>query len=181
MSTSKVREAMLAKGHTVKPSWLTIIMYNRSLRHVDMVLSNVEGTDNCLRALAADATTNMWVAKHLAQAVDYTNIVVQGIPDTLDTQDYTDIRNKLRHLSYALLVLLYVQKSLQVFDRARLKVYTAALSWNKEVDRELFSDSVIQSKILASKLAEMYNLIDDIIIQYRIKLKELKHAHRSSK
>jgi hypothetical protein len=181
MSTSKVREAMLAKGHTVKPSQLTIIMYNRALQHVDAVLSKVRGTDNCLRALSADATTNMWIAKHLSQAVDYTNIVVQGIPDTLDDTSYTDIRNKLRHLRYALQVLLYVQKSLQVFGNARLRVYTAALSWNKEVDRELFSATVIQGKILASKLAEMYNLIDDIIIQYHSKLKELKHAYRNSK
>jgi hypothetical protein len=181
MSTSKVREAMLAKGYTIKPSHLTVCMYSQALQHVDAVLSNVQGTDNCLRALAADATTNMWVAKHLAQAVDYTNIVVQGIPDTLDTTSYTEIRNKLRHLRYALQVLLYVQKSLQVFGNARLRVYTAALSWNKEVDRELFSATVIQGKILASKLAEMYDLIDDIIIQYRSKLKELKHAYRNNK
>jgi hypothetical protein len=172
---------MLAKGHTIKPSQLTVALYSKALQHVDAVLSTVQGTDNCLRALSADATTNMWVANYLAQAVDYTNIVVQGIPDTLADTSYTEVRNKLRHLSYALLVLLYVQKSLQVFGNARLRVYTAALSWNKEVDRELFSATVIQGKILASKLAEMYNLIDDIIIQYRSKLKELKHVRRNNK
>lgn len=181
MSTSKVREAMLAMGHTVKPSWLTIIMYNRAIQHVDAVLSNVQGTDNCLRALSADVTTNMWVAKHLYQAVDYTNIVVQGIPDTLDDISYTEIRNKLRHLRYALQVLLYIQKSLQIFGNARLRVYTAALSWNKDVDRELFSATVAQGTLLASKLAEMYDLIDDVSIQYSSKLKELKNEYKKSK
>jgi hypothetical protein len=181
MSTSKLKKAMLAKGHAVKASHLTVYMYSMALRHKDKVLATVEGSDNCLRALAVATSTNMWAATYLNQALDYTNIIVQGIPTTLEHRSYTDLRNKLRQLRYAVQILIYLQKSLQVFGNARLNVYTAALSWNKDVDRELFSAAVVQGKIIANRLAGLHTMLEDFIDTYHTRLMELKDAHKNSK
>jgi hypothetical protein len=181
MSTSKVREAMLAMGNTIKSSYLTVYMYSQAILHKDIVLTTVEGSNNCFRALAIDAYTNRWVADYLAQAVDYTNIVVQGIPNTFNALSYTDVRNKLRHLRYALQVLIYAHKSVQVFDRARFKVYSAAISCNKYIDHELHSKLLIQSSETLSDITELRIMMERFITRYHNKLQELKDAHRNSK
>jgi hypothetical protein len=134
-----------------------------------------------LRALSVDTATNKWVADYLAQAVDYTNIVVQGIPNTFNALSYTDVRNKLRHLRYALQVLIHVHKSLHIFDRARLKVYSAAISWNKNVDKDLHYKLLKQSLRTSSDIVELRTMMERFITRYHNKLQELKDAHRNNK
>lgn len=181
MSTSIIRKAMQAAGHIIKPSWLTLVMYHRALRHTSTCMEQVSETDNCLRALAIDTSTNMWAAKHLLPAISYTQLVLHSVPSSVSNLSYTEVRNTLRQLRYALSILEYTERSLLAMRKARLQVYIAALSWKKPLDHTLYAELTSHSHSVLKQLSQLTSTLNQITHTYHRKLKELKHEARNSK
>lgn len=171
---------MQAAGHSIKPSWLTLVMYHRALRHTSACMEQVPDTDNCLRALAVDTSTNMWAAKHLLPAISYTQLVVRSVPSSISTLNYTEVRNTLRQLKHTLSILEYVESSLLAMHKARLQVYTAALSLDKPLDHTLYAELTSQSNSTSRNIISLISILNQFTYIYHRKLKELKHEARNS-
>lgn len=180
MSTSKIKQAMLDAGHTIKPSNL-LFAYVAALWHSNTCMEVLDSHDNCIRALAIDITTNMWAAKYLLPALEYTQFVIRAVPSNLYNVNYTEIRNTLRQLRHAVDILKSLERGILAMHKARVQVYTAAISWNKPVDNELCAELNAQSNSILKQLETLGGILKDTSYIYHRKLKGMKHEARNSK
>ena len=180
MSQSKISKQLAAAGITVTYKDISSLMLlSRAYTQIRAAAQDFTDTNSAILALSMDTSYNKWLKLYAVPAMQYTDLVVQGVPDFLVGTSYSELRNKLRHIRACISMLDSLERGIYQRHLHRHKFYRAALSWKKPVfSQERMRELDQQAGLVLNTVMDLGGLLKSLEREYWKEILDRKAKHK---